>query len=199
MLRRSPTASLSRASHVEPVCKCGKELKLEQRYRDRLDRYHRQFHELERSSNFLLLLPNTKYLEERETRILSPRRKLASFRENERDWNKRGEGRSVLDPWPIRFHLVETSSSAIDPDHGIFVRVRVDWCLFESWLTGRGNPEGGGSVIHPPPPPLPTPFQSPRSKDASSKSRHLEARAPESEDFGIIIESKGETKGTSIA
>lgn len=54
-------------------------------------------------------------------------------------------------------------------------------------------------MIHPPPPPPPTPFQSPRSKDASSKSRHLEARALESEDFGIIIESKGETKGTSIA
>lgn len=111
MLRRSPTASLSRASHVEPVCKCGKELKLEQRYRDRLDRYHRQFHELERSANFLLLLlPNTKYLEETRNEDPLASKKISIFPREREGLKQEGGGKkrtgSVADSIPPRWNVV---------------------------------------------------------------------------------------------
>lgn len=97
----------------------------------------------------------------------------------------------MADSIPPRWNLVLRNW----PRSRIFVRVRVDWCLFESWLTGRGSNRS-------PSPGEPTHARSilllfNLLDDRRTLHRNRVTEALEFEDFGIIIvEQKGEA--TSI-
>lgn len=120
--------------------------------------------------------------------------KKISIFPREREGLKQEQGKNALDPWPIRFHLVETSSSAIDPDHeSLFVYALTDVSLRVDWQVAArlqslpipGEPAHARSIL----------LLFNLLDDRRTLHRNRVTEALEFEDFGfIIVEQKGERK-----